>query len=207
VRKAGGRSLTPDDWAAAALEVIARGGVDAVAVESIAADLGATKGSFYWHFKNRDALIDAALELWGRRRTEGTIDKLEQETDPAKRLRMLLTAAFELGPSDRAEITLLANPEHPAAVRAVRQQADRRISYMARQFELLGCDSRDALDRAAVAYYIYVGYMQTAHVAPKSIGGAALRRQARLVMQMLEPPASDPRAPAPRVRSGSVRRS
>lgn len=181
------RSLTRDDWARAALAAIARGGVDAVSVEAIAADLGATKGSFYWHFKNRDALIDAALEAWARRRTEGTIELLEQEPDPAKRLRLLLRTAFEHGPDDRAEITLLANPSHPAAVRAVREQADRRISYIARQYEAMGLRARDALDRAAVAYYIYVGYMQTAHVAPDSISGAARARQARLVMQLLEP--------------------
>jgi AcrR family transcriptional regulator len=185
VPNAGRGRLTREDWAEAALAAIARGGVDAVAVESIAAELGATKGSFYWHFKNRDALIEAALELWGQRRTQGTIDMLEREPEPGKRLRLLLETAFESGPSDRAEITLLANPEHPAAVRAVRKEADRRISYMAEQFEALGLSARDALDRAAVAYYIYVGYMQTAHVAPASIGGAARKRQARLVMQLL----------------------
>jgi AcrR family transcriptional regulator len=186
VAKAGlRRSLTPEAWADAALAVIARAGIDAVSVESIAAELAATKGSFYWHFKNRDALIEAALELWGRRRTEGTIEILELEPDPAKRLRMLLDAAFEHGPDDRAEITLLANPEHPAAVRAVRQQADRRIGYMAKQFAALGLSPREALDRAAVAYYVYVGYMQTAHVAPASISGAARKRQARLVAEQL----------------------
>ena len=185
MHNAGRGRLTREVWADAALDAIGRGGIDAVAVEKIAADLGATKGSFYWHFANRDALIDAALELWGRRRTQGTIDKLEREPDPAKRLRLLLETAFESGQNDRAEITLLANPEHPAAVRAVRQEAERRIAYMAKQFEVLGCSAREALDRAAVAYYIYVGYMQTAHVAPASISGAARKRQARLISDRL----------------------
>ena len=36
MRKAGKRPLTPDDWARAALAAIARGGVDAVAVETVA---------------------------------------------------------------------------------------------------------------------------------------------------------------------------
>jgi AcrR family transcriptional regulator len=43
----GRRPLSPDDWARAALAAIARGGVGAVAVETVAAELGATKGSFY----------------------------------------------------------------------------------------------------------------------------------------------------------------
>ena len=48
---------------AAAFRALARGGVDSIAVEPIAAELGATKGSFYWHFKNRDSLV-AALDEW-----------------------------------------------------------------------------------------------------------------------------------------------
>ena len=82
--------LTRSDWARAALAAIARGGIAAVAVESIAADLGATKGSFYWHFKNRDALIQAALDMWEQSRTESVIEALEREPDPAERLSKLL---------------------------------------------------------------------------------------------------------------------
>jgi AcrR family transcriptional regulator len=181
MRKADRRPLTPDDWAKAALAAIARGGVDAVAVETVAADLGATKGSFYWHFKNRDALIQAALDKWEQRRTEAVIEEFEREPDPAVRLKKILEAGFESGPADRAEIALLANPEHPAAVRAVRRVAERRITYIAEQLERLGWDSADALDRAVLMYYVYVGYLQMAHVTPQLISHDARRRHLELV--------------------------
>jgi AcrR family transcriptional regulator len=170
------RALTPDDWAGAALTTIARGGVDAVAVETVAAELGATKGSFYWHFKNRDALIQAALDKWEQRRTEAAIEEFEREPDAAARLRRILEAGFELGRTDRAEIALLANPDHPAAVRAVRRVAERRITYIAEQLEELGWGPADALDRAAIMYYVYVGYLQMAHVTPRMIGDGAHRQ-------------------------------
>jgi len=185
VRKPGQRPLTPDDWARAALRAIARGGVDAVAVESVAAELGATKGSFYWHFKNRDALIQAALDSWEQRRTDAVIEELEREPEPAKRLRNLFEAAFERGPADRAEIALLANPGHPAAVAAVRRVAERRITYIAGQLEKLGWDPDDALDRAVILYYVYVGYLQMAHVAPHLITGDVWQRHADLVFEAL----------------------
>ena len=181
MRKAGRRPLTPDDWAGAALAAIARGGIDAVAVETVAAELGATKGSFYWHFKNRDALIQAALDKWEQRRTEAVIEEFEREPDPAIRLKKILEAGFESGPADRAEIALLANPEHPAAVRAVRRVAERRITYIAEQLEKLGWDSANALDRAVVMYYVYVGYLQMAHVTPELIDDGARRRHLELV--------------------------
>ena len=204
MRKPSQRPLTPDDWARAALAAIARGGVAAVAVETVAAELGATKGSFYWHFKNRDALIQAALDRWEQRKTESVIEELEQESDPAKRLRKLLEAAFELGPTDRAEIALLANPEHPAAVRAVRRAADRRIAYIAEQLEKLGWDSDDALDRAVVLYYIYVGYLQMAHVAPHVISDDSRRRHLDLVFDALVA-GEVPAKPAVRTRASSPR--
>ena len=176
-----GRPLTPDDWARAALAAIARGGVDAVAVETVAADLGATKGSFYWHFKNRNALIQAALDKWEQRRTEAVIEEFERESDPAVRLKKILEAGFESGRADRAEIALLANPEHPAAVRAVRRVAERRITYIAEQLEKLGWNAADALDRAVIMYYVYVGYLQMAHVTPQLISEGARRRHLELV--------------------------
>jgi AcrR family transcriptional regulator len=185
MRKAGQHPLSPEDWARAALAAIARGGIGAVAVETIAAELGATKGSFYWHFKNRDALIQAALDRWEQGRTEAVIEELEREPDPARRLKKLLTAAFELGPTDRAEIALLANPDHPAALRAVRRVAERRISYIARQLESLGWEPREALDRAALLYYVYAGYLQMTHAAPDLTNGEARRRHVELLFDAL----------------------
>jgi AcrR family transcriptional regulator len=121
VRKRERPRLTPDDWAKAALEALARGGIDAVAVEPLAAELGATKGSFYWHFKNRDALVEAALRLWERRRTDAVIEFLDRVPDPAQRLRTLIEVAYEQGPGDRVEIALLSNPGNRVAVRTMRR--------------------------------------------------------------------------------------
>ena len=86
-RKSTRQVLSPADWSRAAFRALALGGVEAVAVEPIAAELGATKGSFYWHFKNRDALIAATLEEWERRLTDTVIERLERSADPAERLR------------------------------------------------------------------------------------------------------------------------
>ena len=68
--------LSALDWANAALDVIASEGVAAVAVEPLARRLGVTKGSFYWHFKDRQALLDAVLLRW----QEGRIRDIEKTT-------------------------------------------------------------------------------------------------------------------------------
>jgi uncharacterized protein (DUF952 family)/AcrR family transcriptional regulator len=193
VRKPGRPPLTPGDWAEAAFAAVARGGVDAVAVEPIAVELGATKGSFYWHFKNRDALIDAALDEWERRLTDDVIRELERETDPAQRLKKLLASSFTLRAMERAaEIALLANPDHPAVRRRVHHVAQRRIKWMAQQLEALGREPSDALDRATLLSCIYVGYLQTTHVAPNVISEDAQRRRRLVELAFASIIAADP---------------
>lgn len=178
------RRLTRDDWAEAALDAIAGGGLEAVAVEPIAAKLGATKGSFYWHFKNRDALVEAALLLWEQRRTDAVIEFLGREPDPAQRLRMLIEVAYEQGPGDRVEIALLSKPNNRVAVRTMKRVAERRIGYVADQLEALGWDPEEARFRALLIGYVYIGRIQMAHVLPR-IDAEERRRHAELVYKTL----------------------
>ena len=187
VRKLEKRRLTRDDWAKGALAAIARGGIGAVAVESVAAELGATKGSFYWHFQNRDALIEAACERWEQRRTEDVFELLQQIPDPAKRLRKVLELGFEVRSSDtfRAEIALLANPEHPAALQAVRRVARRRLAWFREQLEAIGWSPTEAEDRAVLFCYIYVGNMQILHLKPRVSTVADRARQVDLMFDFL----------------------
>jgi len=56
--------LDPDRWVDVAIDVLAREGVTGLRVEVLAKKCGVTKGSFYWHFKDRQALLDAVLEQW-----------------------------------------------------------------------------------------------------------------------------------------------
>src|SRR5258706_13627413 len=81
--------LSADDWAQAALDVLGEQGLSAVGVEPLARRLGVTKGSFYWHFPSREALLTAALEHWESVEQETVFGKLEAIPDPRERLRAL----------------------------------------------------------------------------------------------------------------------
>jgi AcrR family transcriptional regulator len=56
--------LGRDDWLGAGRRALLTGGPGAVRVERLAAELGVTKGSFYWHFTDRAALLEALLQEW-----------------------------------------------------------------------------------------------------------------------------------------------
>jgi AcrR family transcriptional regulator len=65
-------SLHPDDWIRAVQARLAGQGVESVRVEVLARDLGVSKGSFYWHFRDRGELLDKLLVGW----EEGELDWL-----------------------------------------------------------------------------------------------------------------------------------
>jgi len=57
-------SLNPENWLRAAETRLAEQGIDSVRIEVLARDLGVSKGSFYWHFRDRGELLDKLLASW-----------------------------------------------------------------------------------------------------------------------------------------------
>jgi AcrR family transcriptional regulator len=91
-------SLTSADWINAAIDVLVASGVADLKVERLAASLGVSKGSFYWHFQNRDDLLDQVLEQWSRVACYDQTKRIDgEEPDPARRLLrfMLLPLSSE----------------------------------------------------------------------------------------------------------------
>ena len=74
-------------WLDAALKALASGGIDQVRVESLAKKLGVTKGSFYWHFKDREQFLDELLNFWAERSTQVVIANPNYPTDSKARVR------------------------------------------------------------------------------------------------------------------------
>ncbi len=74
-------------WLDAALKALARGGIDRVRVESLAKNLGVTKGSFYWHFKDREQFLDELLNFWAEQSTQTVIANPNYPTDSKARVR------------------------------------------------------------------------------------------------------------------------
>ena len=66
--------LDRNEWIDGAIEALANDGLAGMCVESLAKQFGVTKGSFYWHFKDRQDLINAVLQTWKQGRI-GDVDK------------------------------------------------------------------------------------------------------------------------------------
>jgi AcrR family transcriptional regulator len=155
--RAGAPHLSAGDWIRAAMDVIVEGGVGAVAVEPLAARLGATKGSFYHHFENRDALIMAALDDWERSATDEVIARLQLIPDPGERLRAVIAAAIADRPGGARDAALLAAATHPLVRPVVERVTRRRLSYFTEMYMNLGLSRVRARRRALLLYTSYVG--------------------------------------------------
>jgi AcrR family transcriptional regulator len=57
-------TLHPDDWIRAAQTRLSAQGIESVRVEVLARDLAVSKGSFYWHFRDRNDLLEKLLVRW-----------------------------------------------------------------------------------------------------------------------------------------------
>ncbi|MFE2751775.1 TetR/AcrR family transcriptional regulator [Actinosynnema sp. NPDC059335] len=161
---------TRDDWTAVALRALAEGGVAAVAVEPLAARLGATKGSAYWHFPNREALLKATLERWEREHTEAVIELVESVAEPAARLRLLFGTVLERTRHSAVELAMLAAKDDPAVAPVLRRVTDRRLGYLEALFGELGFPADVARRRAVLAYSAYLGQAQLLSAAPDVLG-------------------------------------
>ncbi|MCI3270124.1 TetR/AcrR family transcriptional regulator [Streptomyces cylindrosporus] len=162
--------LTALDWADAALAAIREGGgLKSVAIEPLATRLGTTKGSFYWHFTNREALIEAALSRWVETNTDEIITTVETEPTPESRLRKLLTQVTKPSGTDPLELSLLASKDHPQVATALQQVTTRRITYIADLFENLGFTETESRQRALMAYSFYLGHAQLTHAVPSAL--------------------------------------
>ena len=165
--------MSADDWTQAALDALARGGLAAVAVEPLAKELGTTKGSFYWHFADRNALIAAALDRWETRDTDLVIAAVERGEDATTRLRDLLRLAFTTAvagaePGRRSvELALQANAGHPLVAATLRRVTERRLAYLTTLFTELGLSPARARDRGLLAYSAFLGHAQLAHATPE----------------------------------------
>lgn len=150
--------LTRDDWVRGAFRLGIEVGFDRLAVEPLAAAMGATKGSFYWHFADRNALIEALLDAWERDATQGVIAAVDAYPTP-ERLPRLLRTTFDAGENERLESALFAAADEQIIERT-RATHEIRIAYTAGLLRDLGLPDDQASARARMIYAAFLGHLQ-----------------------------------------------
>jgi len=150
--------LTAEDWLDEALLVMAEEGVNALAVEPLAKRLGVTKGSFYWHFKNRNELIESVLKFW-EEVEQGYIEQYSQQfPDPVKRLAAILTILVD-DEVNKFIFMAIANDSSNSLFTAAYQKAvKRRLDLFEGIYRSIGDSDSEA--RAMKVYCQYFGLIK-----------------------------------------------
>ena len=174
--------LSPQDWIRAGLEALATRGIDGVRVLPLAKALGVTRGSFYWHFTDRDALLKAMLEAWIADQTDGVIARAAADGGPpAEELRRLLHLCYEDdGALERAVRTWATTD--PWVAEVLQRVDGRRIERLASLLSEAGAPHAEA--RARMGYRAWLGeYLLVGRTEP-----AQLRRETDELYFMLMSP-------------------
>lgn len=137
--------LTPDTWISAGLDALQGLGPKALAAETLARQLGTTKGSFYWHFKDVPAYHAAILKHWKAGALAEIMDLLRSDGPAEARLRQFGQTVL----SDPIEPALRVWAHSDKAVAQTLAEVDAErltyLSHLLRQFGLRNPDFARAL--------------------------------------------------------------
>jgi AcrR family transcriptional regulator len=144
-------------WIEAALQALGEGGPAAVRVEELASRLGVSKGGFYWHFKDRGALLEEALDTWEKTGTDDVIARIDTESaDPRERLRRL----FALAPSAEFTVDLAVREwarRDREVARRLRRVDKRRMEFLRSLFAEICPTEDEAAARSMLAFSLLIG--------------------------------------------------
>lgn len=145
-------------WLDAGLHALVTEGPQALKIMPIAEQLGVTKGSFYWHFRNLEEYRLAVLGEWERQRTDSAIECVESDGGDGKaRLKKWITGAAHM--DFRLESAIRSWAFQDQSAREVLSRVDqKRIDYIVKLLGQLGRSKSDAEAIGRWTYWAWVGY-------------------------------------------------
>lgn len=155
------RTLDRDAWLKKALDILFSHGVAEVKIEVLARKLKLTKGSFYWHFKNRDDLFHSMVDWWRNNQLKFITGLDPQAINPIHIIKSVIDftqrtddASHDIAMREFARF-------NKYAARAVAEVDEQRTQYLAELFRAADFTETDALLRARVLYFYQVGEYTT----------------------------------------------
>lgn len=175
--------LSVESWIEAGYAILAEEGIEALKLDRLCERVGATKGSFYWHFADMAGYRSALIEAWGELRDED---------------RRFFAEAGDMPPRDRLSqmMTSLVTARHWTLERAMREWArtdtavaasvrssDQRVVDAVRQAFLdYGFDAEEADLRANATFAAGIGFL---HLSGRQPSARAADQRERFLDIML----------------------
>jgi len=154
------KQLQRFDWLQQALEVFVSAGIDAVRITRLADDLGVTRGSFYWHFENREDLIDALVGYWKDKNTAAITQAVASVDSLADGIFRFFETCIDTASFDpRLDLAIREWSRRSPPIRTLVDREDAaRIDALQTFFASFDYPMPNALIRARVLYYSQIGF-------------------------------------------------
>ena len=149
-------------WLEAAYDMLTESGVDAVKIMPLAKRLGVSRTSFYWHFKDRDELLEAMIHRWEQKNTGNLVARTEAYAESIAEALFNLFDCWLDGDLFDARLDLaIRNWARNDAALQVRLDAEdaKRKEAMAAMFLRFDYDADQAEVRALTMLYTQIGYI------------------------------------------------
>ena len=152
--------LSREDWVEAAITLLVEGGIDTVQITQLARRLCVSRGSFYWHFENREDLLDALVDVWIARNTGVMVKALADAATLDDGLlnlfavwvdRTLFDPEMDQAIRDWARHT-------PALFERLKSEDATRVSTIAEFLGAHGFEHPEAFIRARVIYFTQLSF-------------------------------------------------
>lgn len=184
--------LSREHWVEAAIDELSVSGLDGVAVESLARRLKISKGSFYWHFRDRKELVAMVLETWKNRAFLDVVAALGSIEDPRRRLVALVQTAWADHHHLKAEGALVsaAVAGNQQVIPVVREVIAGRLDYLRGLYREMGLSPNEAGSWAITAYSAYAGLVQLVALRADCLAGEAEVRALAIHIESVLMPAS-----------------
>ena len=147
--------LGREDWVREALEALQERGVDGVKIVVIAERMGITSGSFYWHFKGLQDLLDCLLAYWERELTDAVVEQAKAfDGPPEDRILNLMVQVIEEDAAAYDHAISIWARKDPTANEVFERTLRKRFDFAAWMFRQCGFPNRQAAirGRMMVAY-------------------------------------------------------
>lgn len=155
--------LNRENWVRAGGIFLSNKDISSLKVEVLAKELNVSKGSFYWHFKNRADLLAAILKYW-QEVTDWLIIEASKEPNAKKRFVKLFILIDEAGAKNSPEQAIfLWTKQDKEVAKIVKEVEQKRINFLTKIFMDYGFKTDIAKARAETSYLAFLGYLSRAH--------------------------------------------
>ncbi len=149
-------------WLDAAYQMLVEGGVESVKVMPLAARLGLSRTSFYWHFPDRESLLAGLVARWQSQNTANLIARTQTPAGSVAEAMLNVTDLW-ITPSlfdSRMEFAIRTWALTDAGLTETLKAVDEtRIQALTAMFETFSFPSQEARIRAQTVYLTQVGYI------------------------------------------------